>query len=143
MQVWRGEYMDVVKQVLHYLKSSLENSFFFNQEWLISKFMHSVTLIRCMYYNRKVLWWGTLWHLEDHLFFRKLRSKLQHLNLQQNTVQVNGSWTSELIWLKPFLHLLGMFHKQAMEIYCDNQASIHIVNNLLFHERMKHIENWL
>lgn len=30
--------------------------------------------------------------------------------------------------------------KTLIRIYCDNQPGIYIVQNLVFHERMKHIE---
>ncbi|KAK9741464.1 hypothetical protein RND81_03G108100 [Saponaria officinalis] len=51
-----------------------------------------------------------------------------------------GGVTSELIWIKSFLASLGIFHTKPMELYCDNQAAIHIAKNPVFHDRTKHIE---
>jgi len=46
----------------------------------------------------------------------------------------------ELKWLKGLLHSLGISHSQPMRFHCDNQATLHIVKNSIFHERTKHIE---
>ncbi|KAK9677104.1 hypothetical protein RND81_11G121500 [Saponaria officinalis] len=48
--------------------------------------------------------------------------------------------TSELIWIKAFLASLGIFHKEPMLLYCDNQAAIHIAKHPVFHDRTKHME---
>ncbi|XP_021730752.1 uncharacterized protein LOC110697676 [Chenopodium quinoa] len=48
--------------------------------------------------------------------------------------------TCELKWLKQLLRALGVEHKQGMNMYCDSQSTLHIANNLVFHERTKHIE---
>ncbi|XP_074277096.1 secreted RxLR effector protein 161-like [Silene latifolia] len=47
---------------------------------------------------------------------------------------------SELIWLKYFLASLGVFHTQPMDLFCDNQAALHIARNPVFHDRTKRIE---
>ena len=48
--------------------------------------------------------------------------------------------TSELVWLKTLLASLGVFPTQAMKLFCDSQAAIHIAKIPVFHERIKHIE---
>ncbi|KAJ9544458.1 hypothetical protein OSB04_024165 [Centaurea solstitialis] len=48
--------------------------------------------------------------------------------------------TCELIWLRNLLGELGFAQSKPMDLYCDNEAAIHIANNPVFHERTKHIE---
>ena len=51
-----------------------------------------------------------------------------------------ASATCELKLLKSLLLFLGISHLRPMHLYCDSQAVLHIAANLVFHERMKHIE---
>ena len=48
--------------------------------------------------------------------------------------------TSELIWIRTFLAAVGVFLDKPMQLFCDNQAALHIAKNPVFHERTKHIE---
>ncbi|XP_068319446.1 uncharacterized mitochondrial protein AtMg00810-like [Pyrus communis] len=50
------------------------------------------------------------------------------------------STTCELVWLCKLLCDLGVFNSQSMPRYYDNQATMHIASNPLFHKRTKHIE---
>ncbi|KAL6137988.1 hypothetical protein ACLB2K_063276 [Fragaria x ananassa] len=50
------------------------------------------------------------------------------------------SATCELIWLKGLLQDLGFQSTKSMPLHCDNQATMHIALNHVFHERTKHIE---
>ncbi|KAL0286146.1 UNVERIFIED_CONTAM: Retrovirus-related Pol polyprotein from transposon RE2 [Sesamum angustifolium] len=48
--------------------------------------------------------------------------------------------TSEILWLKNLLKELGFMYDDPVPMHCDNQATIHISNNPIFHERTKHID---
>ena len=48
--------------------------------------------------------------------------------------------TCELICLKHLLQELRFRNDKQMKLVCDNQAALNIASNLVFHERIKHIE---
>lgn len=48
---------------------------------------------------------------------------------------------SELKWNCELLECFGIKHKGLVQLYCDNQAALHISRNPVFHERTKHVEN--
>lgn len=47
---------------------------------------------------------------------------------------------SEILWLKWLLKELDMEVTGPTPLFCDNQATCHIANNPVFHERTKHDE---
>ena len=48
--------------------------------------------------------------------------------------------TCELIWLKQLLQELRFGKDGQMTLVYDNQATLHIASNSIFHERTKHIK---
>ena len=48
--------------------------------------------------------------------------------------------TSKLLWLWWLLKDLGVSTSSTTPLYCDNQSTIHIAHNDVFHERTKHIK---
>jgi len=48
--------------------------------------------------------------------------------------------TSEVIWIKAFLAAMGLFLKQPIKLFCDNQAALHIAKNPVFRKKTKHIK---
>ena len=48
--------------------------------------------------------------------------------------------TCEIIWLHQLLAEVDIKTLVLAKLKCDNQAALHIVSNLVFHERIKHIK---
>ena len=71
------------------------------------------------------------------------KSKKQFIISQSSTeaeYRVMASITEEIIWLHWLLVDMGVSLSHLTRMYCDNQSSIQIAHNLIFHERTKHIE---
>ena len=51
-----------------------------------------------------------------------------------------ASATCELVWLKQLLKELQFGDVNQMTLICDNQTTLHINSNPVFHERTKYIE---
>jgi len=48
--------------------------------------------------------------------------------------------TLELIWIRDLLIEIGFSLECPIRLYGENKAAIHIAENIVFHERTKHIE---
>ncbi|KAL2227014.1 UNVERIFIED_CONTAM: Retrovirus-related Pol polyprotein from transposon RE2 [Sesamum indicum] len=48
--------------------------------------------------------------------------------------------TCELQWISYLLKDFGVYVSLPIPFHCDNQAAIHIIANLVFHERTKHLD---
>lgn len=51
-----------------------------------------------------------------------------------------ASGLCEAMWLRILLSELGLYDSAPLRLYCDNQATINLVNNPVHHDRTKHIE---
>ena len=47
--------------------------------------------------------------------------------------------TCELVWMNHLLEGLGFAQSSPIRLLCDNQATIHIASNPVFHKRTKHV----
>jgi hypothetical protein len=71
------------------------------------------------------------------------KSKKQSIVSQSSTeveYRAMTSTTKEIIWLRWLLTDIGVSLSHPTPMYCDNQSSIQIAHNSVFHEQTKHIE---
>jgi hypothetical protein len=47
---------------------------------------------------------------------------------------------AEMLWLKRLLEDLKVNHGGKIKLWCDSKSTISIVNNLVQHDRTKHVE---
>ena len=51
-----------------------------------------------------------------------------------------AQFTCEILWINHLLKKVGMDVVSPAKLWCDNQATLHIASNPVYHERTKHIE---
>jgi hypothetical protein len=76
-------------------------------------------------------------------FLISSKSKKQSIVSQSSTeveYRALTSITKEIVWLCWLLADMKVFISHHTPMYCDNQSSIQIAHNLVFHEQTKHIE---
>ena len=72
------------------------------------------------------------WKSKKQTIVSRSSSKAEYQALTQATCEAQ--------WLLYLLHDFGNPHSSPSLIYCDNQSTIQIAGNLVFHEHTKHIE---
>lgn len=82
----------------------------------------------CVFLGKSLISWKT-----------KNQTTISH-SLARAEYRAMASFTCEFTWLRYLLQDLQVTDLEAAKMHCDNQATMHIVANLVFHERTKHME---
>ncbi|CAL8151773.1 unnamed protein product [Prunus armeniaca] len=140
MHAPRTSHLTTVNRILRYLKSCPGRGIlmkkngrsqivgYSNADWAGCPIDRKSTTGYCIFVGGKLVTW---------------KSKKQNviaLSSAEAEYRAMASTTSELIWLQSLLKDFGFVISQPMELFCDNEAAMHIASNPVFHERTKHIE---
>ncbi|KAM2660342.1 hypothetical protein EV2_022770 [Malus domestica] len=134
------DHLNLVKRILHYLKGSVGRGIIMKKnentqimgycdaDWAGNAIDRKSTTGYCTFVGGNLVMW---------------KSKKQTVIARSSAeakYHAIASIACKLIWLKGLLCDLGVFTTQPMNLFCDNQAAMHIASNLVFHKRTKHIE---
>ncbi|RDX69842.1 Copia protein, partial [Mucuna pruriens] len=99
-----------------------------NVDWARSPIDRRSTIGSCISIGGNVVSWKS-----------KKQNTITHSSTEPE-YRAMTSATYESIWVKQLIQELKFVDVQPMKLYCDNQATLHIASNPVFHERTKHIE---
>jgi hypothetical protein len=136
----RSGHLDVVYQILRYLKRSPGKGLMFKShahlnvegycdaDWASCLDDRRSTSGYCVFVGGNLVSW---------------RSKKQSV-VSRSTAEAEyramSLVVSEMLWIKNLLSELNIMRKGPLKIWCDNKSAINIANNPVQHDRTKHVE---
>jgi Reverse transcriptase (RNA-dependent DNA polymerase)/Integrase core domain/gag-polypeptide of LTR copia-type/GAG-pre-integrase domain len=134
-------HMDLVNQVLRYLKASPGRGIMMKKlgrfdivgyadaDWAGNPFDRKSTTGFCMFVGGNLV----IWKSKKQTVVARSSAEAEY--------RAMAATTSEIIWLRLLIQELGFStSEKPTQLFCDNQAAIQIASNPVFHERTKHIE---
>ena len=73
-------------------------------------------------------------HHEQLVLFLSIFFNIISLITYNKKIRAMAQTSCELMWIKHLLEELKFVVKVSMTMHCDNQATIHIASNPMFHE---------
>ncbi|RVW25702.1 Retrovirus-related Pol polyprotein from transposon RE1 [Vitis vinifera] len=129
-----------LEQILCYLKKALGLAIlysgqghtriecFSDVDWAGSKFDRRSTTGYCVFFGGNLVAW------------KSKKQSVVSRSSAESEYRAMAQATCEIIWIHQLLCEVGMKCTMLAKLWCDNQAALHIVANLVYHERTKHIE---
>jgi hypothetical protein len=78
--------------------------------------------------------------LEESLFLGAKKKPIVALSTTEAEYIATSSTSTQAIWMERLFEDLGMKVNKPIKVYCDNQSTISMTKNLVFHSRRKHID---
>ncbi|XP_020520014.1 uncharacterized protein LOC110006828 [Amborella trichopoda] len=134
MQTPRQPHMDAALHILRYLTSSPGKGILLPSSNNFQLFGYSDSdWASCSTTHRSVTGLLSFSWREPCIMVHKEQSTVSCSSAKAEC-KAMATTTCKLVWLKPLLHDLGFAHLQPMHLYCDNQATLHIASNPVFHK---------
>ncbi|GKA84106.1 putative RNA-directed DNA polymerase, partial [Tanacetum coccineum] len=134
------EHMNVVYRILKYLKSSPGKGLFFgrNQEHEVSGYTDADWAGDRMDGKSTS---GYFTFVGGNLVtWRSKKQKVVSISSAEAEFRGMVHGICELLWIRRILRDLGIELNKPLKLYCDNESAVKIANNLVQHDRTKHVE---
>ncbi|GKA38344.1 uncharacterized mitochondrial protein-like protein [Tanacetum coccineum] len=136
----RNNHLEAANRVLGYLKATPGQGILLSQarDLVLTAYCDSNWLV-CPYTRQSrtgylLLLGGT------PISWRTKKQSVVSRSSAEAEYRAMASTVSEIIWVRWLLSELHVHNPLAIPLFCDNQATRHIANNPVFHERTKHVE---
>jgi Reverse transcriptase (RNA-dependent DNA polymerase) len=136
----REGHMDVVYQILRYLKSAPGKGLIFRKnghlniegycdsDWASCSDNRKSTSGYCMFIGGNLVSW------------KRKKQTMVARSTTETEYRAMALGVAEMLWLRALLVELKIDQRAQMKLWCDNKSAISIANNLVQHDRTKHIE---
>ncbi|XP_021596650.1 uncharacterized mitochondrial protein AtMg00810-like [Manihot esculenta] len=137
----RKSHWDAACHVLRYLKTYLAKGLYFSAtsnlsnisaycdaDWATCSFSRQSVTGFCVFLGGSLISWKTK------------KQKIVSKSFAEAEYRSMGVVMCELLWISYILKDLRVNVQFPVSLQCDNQAAIHIANNLVIHERTKHLD---
>ncbi|XP_019465394.1 PREDICTED: uncharacterized protein LOC109363594 [Lupinus angustifolius] len=126
--------------VLRYLKGSLAQGLFLSSTSPIHFSAFSDSDWACCLDSRKSITGFCIFMGSALISWKTKKQNIVSRSSSEAEYRALGSLVCELQWLKYLFTDLHIPQSNPISVYCDNKSTIHLAQNPIFHERMKHIE---